>query len=318
MDSPTQLAAHRITLSVGGMSCASCIAAITDVLDPLPGVSDVAVSILTNSVTLQVDDIALLSSVIDTIDDCGFQAELVTADPILGHSPAPGPRQISLRVAGMYCQYVPLLFTPLLSLIPTRRCPGKVLDALRDLTPRLAITKPFVDHTDQIVQLSYQPAPPDFTIRTIIDRIRSVDSAFNVSVYHPPTLEQRTRSVKLRERSALLKRLLFTCVLAIPTFVISVVYASLVPSGNPSRAYLMQPMWNGNASRIQWSLFFLATPVMFYSAALFHYRSIKEIVAMWRKGSSTPIIARFTRFGSMNLLVILCPSLYRLVAHPSS
>lgn len=181
------------------------------------------------------------------------------------------------------------------------------MDALRDLFPRITITKPFADHTDPLIGISYEPAPPDFTIRTIISRIVSVDPAFTASLYHPPTLEQRTRSMQLHEQATILKRLLFTFVIAIPTFIIGIVYMSLVPSGNHSKSYLMEPMWNGNASRILWSMFFLATPVMFYGAGLFHRRSIKEIVATWRKGSSTPIITRFTRFGSMNLLVTQPP-----------
>ncbi|KAG6378567.1 HAD-like domain-containing protein [Boletus reticuloceps] len=284
-----QCAPHRVTLSVSGMSCSSCVNTITDMLSPLPGVSDVVVSLLTNSATLRIDNIALLSSVTDTLDDCGFEAEVVSAEPILPSSPSshPATRTLSLRVDGMHC----------------RRCPSKVVDALRVLDPDIIITKPFVDHTHPIIELSYQPAPPDFTIRSIIASIQSADPAFKVSPHHPPTLEQRTRSMQLHERTILLSRLLLTFLATVPTFILSVVYANLVPSGNPSKTYLMQPMWNGNASRTQWSLFFLATPVMFYSASLFHRRSIREILAMWRKGSPTPIIARFTRFGSMNLLV---------------
>ncbi|KAG1725199.1 E1-E2 ATPase-domain-containing protein [Suillus lakei] len=63
---------------------------------------------------------------------------------------------------------------------------------------------------------------------------------------------------------------------------------SLVPAGNQTKLYLMQPMWNGNPSRIEWALFFLATP---------------STVEESEHDSETPIIRRFTRFGSMNLLV---------------
>jgi Cu+-exporting ATPase len=300
------------------MSCSSCVATITDMLSRLPGVSDVVVSLLTNSATLHLESMFLLSSVTDTIDDCGFQVELISADPIQPPTPAASSRTISLRVDGMHCQYVPLVSARILSRIPIRHCPRKILDALHDLFPRISITKPFADHTNPIIEISYEPAPPDFTVRTIISRILSVDPAFTVSPHHPPTLEQRTRTMQLHEQSIILNRLLFTLVIAIPAFIIGVVYMSLVPSGHPSKAYLMEPMWNGNASRIQWSMFFLATPVMFYGAALFHRRSIKEIVATWRKGSSTPIITRFTRFGSMNLLVIVCISPSVLATHPSS
>jgi Cu+-exporting ATPase len=178
------------------------------------------------------------------------------------------------------------------------------MDALRKLQPQVSITKPFSDYTDPVIEIVYEPAPPDFTIRRIISCIVSADpTSFKASLHRPPTLEQRTRSMQLRERRTLIRRLLFTFIFAIPTFIIGVVCMSLMPSGSRTRDYFMGCMWNGNASRIQWSLFFLATPVMFYGAGLFHRRSIKEIVALWRKGSTTPIIKRFTRFGSMNLLV---------------
>ncbi|KAK4690675.1 hypothetical protein P7C71_g6169, partial [Lecanoromycetidae sp. Uapishka_2] len=46
-----------------------------------------------------------------------------------------------------------------------------------------------------------------------------------------------------------------------------------------------------------------ATPVFFLAADVFHVRAIKEIRALWRKGSRVPRLQRFCRFGSMNLLV---------------
>lgn len=98
-------------------------------------------------------------------------------------------------------------------------------------------------------------------------------------------------------------RAIFTTIVAIPTFIIGIVYMSLVKDGNRTKAFLMQPMWSGNASRAEWALFFLATPAMFYSASIFHRRTFKEIKALWRPGSKVPFYRRFIRFGSMNMLV---------------
>jgi cation transport ATPase len=44
---------------------------------------------------------------------------------------------------------------------------------------------------------------------------------------------------------------------------------------------------------------------MFFVADVFHKRAIHEIRALWRKGSSVPVMRRFYRFGSMNLLISL-------------
>lgn len=169
---------------------------------------------------------------------------------------------------------------------------------------KLTVVKPITVHTDPIVEISYIPEPSVFTIRTIISAIASANSPpFNVSVYHPPTLEERARKMQLRERQNLLYRLAFSFIVAIPTFIIGIVYMTLVPHRNPTRVYLMTPMWAGRVSRAEWALFIMSTPVMFYSAGTFHRRCIKEIRALWRKGSKTPIWKRFVRFGSMNLLV---------------
>jgi P-type Cu+ transporter len=174
---------------------------------------------------------------------------------------------------------------------------------LKPFESRIDVTKPLRFPADSIFTLSYQPDPPSFTIRNIIHAIRSNCPELQVEIYHPPTLEERSRKIQLREQRDYLFRLAFTFTVAIPTFIIGIVYMSLVPNGNPAKTYLMQPMWAGNVSRAQWALLFLATPVMVYSANIFHRRSVKEIRALWRKGSTVPIFRRLTRFGSMNLLI---------------
>lgn len=178
------------------------------------------------------------------------------------------------------------------------------MNALESLEVRVAVVKPIISHTDPILEISYTPEPSAFTIRTIISAISSANSPpYNVSVYHPPTLEERARRMQLRERRNLFYRLAFSFIVAIPTFIIGIVYMTLVSRHNPTRMYLMASMWAGSISRAEWALFIMSTPVMFYSAGSFHRRSIKEIRALWRKGSKTPVWKRFVRFGSMNLLV---------------
>ena len=178
------------------------------------------------------------------------------------------------------------------------------MGALEHLKPKVAIVKPITARTDPILQISYTPEPSVFTIRTIISAITSANSPpYDVSIYHPPTIEERARRMQLRERRSLLYRLTFSLVVAIPTFIIGIVYMTLVPRQNPTRMYLMTPIWAGRVPRAVWTLFIMSTPVMFYSAGNFHRRSIKEIRALWRRGSKTPVWKRFVRFGSMNLLV---------------
>src|SRR6202035_1129019 len=119
----------------------------------------------------------------------------------------------------------------------------------------------------------------------------------------PPTIEERSRAMELRERHRLLLRFLLTFIIAIPTFLISVIWTSLVSPSNSVRLFFEAKMWAGADTRAEWALFFLATPVMFLAADIFHVRAIKEIRALWARNSKVPILRRFCRFGSMNLLM---------------
>ncbi|KAJ7700064.1 hypothetical protein B0H17DRAFT_1253904 [Mycena rosella] len=273
----------RLTLSVGGMSCASCVNSITRALSEITGVSDVVVSLLESSATALIDQKELSQVVSDCVEDCGFEAHIMSVEPIVTSErpPSDSSRIVSLRVDSVFCKH----------------CPMKVMAALESLGSRLTIITPLTSHTSPIVTVSYSPDPPSFTIQS------SNSPPFDVTIHRPPSLEERAKAMHERQQRHLLFRTLFTMVVAIPTFIIGIVFMSLVKEGNPTKDYLMAPMWTGNTSRSSWALFFLSLPVMFYSAGLFHRRSIKEIKALWRKGSKTPILQRFIQFGSMNLLV---------------
>jgi cation transport ATPase len=155
---------------------------------------------------------------------------------------------------------------------------------------------------DPIIRFSYTPDPQSFTIRHIVKSIQAIDPQWRVAVSHPLSLEERAQRIQEREQKRLLYRILLALIIAIPTFILGVVFMSLVKKRNSVRVYLEEPMWAGSARRLEWALFILATPVMFLAADLFHRRSIKEIASLWRRGSTTSLYRRFTRFGSMNLL----------------
>nr|GAT59408.1 predicted protein [Mycena chlorophos] len=278
----------RLTLGVSGMSCASCTSAITHALEALEGVDDVAVSLMDKSAVLTIDDASLADTAVEAVEDCGFGATVISIDPISISQPSSESRTISLRVDGMFCAH----------------CPTRVMAAIESLGPRVVVEAPITSHTNPILRISYKPEAPAFTIRTIMATLESANSPpFKVSVSKPPSIEDRARLMHAREQRLLLYRLIFTVIITIPTFIIGIVFMSLVHDGNPTKKYLMEPMWTGNTSRTTWALFFLAIPVMFYSAGVFHRRSLKEIYALWRPGSKTPVWRRLVRFGSMNLLV---------------
>lgn len=98
---------HHLTLSVRGMSCASCATSITDTLSHLSGTSEVNVNVLGNSASLVVNNKYLILSIIKAIEGCGFEAELLEAEPIISsvdEGNTTSQRIISLRVHGLVCQ----------------------------------------------------------------------------------------------------------------------------------------------------------------------------------------------------------------------
>lgn len=103
--------AHLVTLSVGGMTCSSCPSTITELVSQLPGISEVVVSLLNHSATVVVARRDLVSSVTETIDDCGYEVDVIKVEPLvpLTSDSATGLRNLSLRIDGMYCQWVDLL-----------------------------------------------------------------------------------------------------------------------------------------------------------------------------------------------------------------
>ncbi|KAK5311200.1 hypothetical protein LTR93_011800 [Exophiala xenobiotica] len=260
------------TLNITGMTCAACILSINEGLQGLQFLTDVSVGLLTNSATVSFtgpkDNI---DQIVERIEDRGYDCHV---ESIVGVGQLQQTKQLverttMIRIAGMFCDQRPRRF----------------IDALSSpFQGRLAIGKP-PSHDDPIIVITYRPQPGIITIRSILATIHVVSDQLRATMYYPPTIEERSRAMQLHERRRLLLRLLLSFIVAIPTFLISVVWMSLVPSTN------------------RWALFFLATPVMFLAADVFHIRAIKEIRALWSRNSKVPVLRRFYRFGSMNLLM---------------
>jgi P-type Cu+ transporter len=155
---------------------------------------------------------------------------------------------------------------------------------------------------DPVIVVRYKPSPPEVTLRTIFAAIKAEN--FKPSIVKRPSIEERSRRLQEREQKHILWRILASVIIAIPTFIIGIVFMTLVPKDSPAMKYFSQPVW-GTTSRSVVALFFLATPVQFFIADHFHRRAWHGIYALWRKGSRTPFWKRFVRFGSMDLLISL-------------
>ncbi|KAB8078961.1 E1-E2 ATPase-domain-containing protein [Aspergillus leporis] len=283
------LSSYVAEIAISGMTCGSCTGSVTRGLEELPFVKKVSVNLLSHSATVEFDGHDNIDAIVEKIEDLGYDASVSSALPQAAETNDKGSkiekRTVTIKVDGMFC----------------RHCPEKVINALKELTDveidnTLSVNNP-------LVKVTYTPRPPSLTIRTILQNIGKVHDDFSATVYHPPSIEDRSRAIQLHERRRLLSRLLFVFIVAIPTFLIGIVFMSLVSSDNQIRKYLEQPMWAGSVSRMEWSLFIMTTPIMFYGTDLFHVRAVKEIYSLWRPGSRVPTLRRFYRFGSMNLLI---------------
>ena len=280
----------KATLSIGGMTCASCTGTVSRGLEELQFVDSVAIDLLNNSGTVVFTGKEHLDEIVEKVEDLGYECTVQECVPIKtgsGEAQVDQARSVKLLITGMFCEH----------------CPPKIIGAVKSAFSGDVLVEKSPALKDPVIEVTYTPQPPQLTIRHIIATISNTNDAFEVTVYHPPTLEQRSRAMQLHERRRLLFRLLLSFIVAIPTFLIGVVWMSLVPSTNTIRAFFERPVWAGNVARLDWALFILATPVFFFAADVFHVRALKEIRALWRRSSKVPILRRFYRFGSMNLLI---------------
>jgi Cu+-exporting ATPase len=293
---------YTANISIGGMTCGACVGTITRGLQELPFLRDASVDLLSNSAKVEFEAKDDLDKIVEKIEDLGYDASVVECVPLEAENPrdsvAAASRTIMIRVDGMFCHH----------------CPEKVLESLNTLSDTVFEIEQSPSVKNPIVKITYTPNPPSLTVRKIISTINSAHDAFKASIYHPPSIEDRSRAMQIHERRRLLTRLLFVLIVAIPTFLIGIVFMSLVSPDNKIRIFLEQPVWQGKVSRMEWALFIMTTPMMFYGADVFHVRALKEIKALWRPGSKVPILRRFYRFGSMNLLM----SAGTMVAYVSS
>lgn len=279
----------RASVAIGGMTCASCVRSITEEVERLPWVEKVSVNLIGHSANIDFIDKDNADKLVEAIEDVGFDAVLDSVVNLSEQqaSMASQRRSIEVRVDGMFCVH----------------CPQRILDSLDVYDGDVEVDKP-LSLKEPILRFSYVPNVRGVTIRSILSTLRDVDDRLQVSIYQPPSLEERSQRIHAVERRRIVARVVLSVMTAIPTFIIGIVFMSLVPEHNSTRQYLMQPLAAG-VSRTQWALFIMATPVYIFAADIFHRRAISEIYSMWKVTSKIPLLQRLIRFGSMNMLMSL-------------
>ncbi|KAK5662043.1 hypothetical protein OQA88_10156 [Cercophora sp. LCS_1] len=284
----------RANVAVGGMTCAACANSIEGMMRKKDWVRAVKVNLITNSATVDFEGSENKDKIAEEIEGMGFEAAIDSVVNVTVKAAENQERTVEIRIDGLYCDH----------------CPQRVPNSLAGFRRQLKVVSP-PTRQRPIIKISYIPDAPNFTIREILAAIEAIDPEFDASIYHPPTLEERSKQIQRRHQNQIKWRVIFTAIVAIPTFVIGIVYMSLLPEHK--KHYLMAP-WVSGINRAQMSLFIMATPVYFFGADLFHRRAFKEIRTLWRRGSRVPFFQRFYRFGSMNTLM----SLGTTIAYTSS
>ncbi|KAF1833027.1 heavy metal translocatin, partial [Decorospora gaudefroyi] len=282
----------RATYSLGGLTCGACVNNVARALEPHTWMEKADINLISNTATIIFKGKEHLPEIQESIEDAGYVAVL---DQVIQEGTTVAEsieRSIAIKVDGMFCPH----------------CPQNITRGLQEAFASegtFAIEEPLLSLQQPILHITYLPNPPSFTVRHIFAAITNLNPAFQPSVFHPPTPEERSRQMHAQERTRILFRLVLCIIVAIPSFVLGIVFMSLIDSEHPIRKYLMETMWAGNVTRLSWALFILATPVYFFAADTFHRRALKELKSMWRPGSRTSYLHRFTRFGSMNMLISL-------------
>ena len=94
-----------LSLSIGGMTCAACSNTLTRLLSEVDGVSDVVVDLMGHSARVVVESQNLTPIVIETVEDAGYDAEVVKAEPLVKvPTQETTTRTLFLKVDGMHCQ----------------------------------------------------------------------------------------------------------------------------------------------------------------------------------------------------------------------
>ncbi|KAI1402789.1 heavy metal translocatin [Hypoxylon fuscum] len=290
----------KASMAISPLMCISCEQSVAEPLKEKQWITKISISYITKSGVVEyIGTKEDAKQIAEMITDTGRDAKLVKVENIDGGGDK-RQRTVQIRIDGFYCD----------------NCADRVTNSLGGLRGNLrVVTTP--TRKNPILEIDYTPAVPNFTIRRILKAIQATDPAFSPSIHHPPTLEEESKQLDALHQKQMRLRAWFTTIVAIPTFIIGVVYMSLVHEDNASKKYLMAP-WTSGLSRAQVALCILATPVYLFAADIFHRRAIMEVVALWRPKKRSAqennisyqqhirsVLRRFYRFGSMNMLMSL-------------
>lgn len=169
------------SLSIDGMSCASCVGRVDRALTAIDGVSDVKVNLATESVSLVAEEAQGLNQAAATLDELGYPARTA---------------RVTLNIASMTCA----------------SCVGRVDKALAKVPGVLDVSVNLATETAMITFLEGVIASKDLAAA-------STDAGYPASVIEADAPVDRSAE-KEEEAQLALRRTLFAAALSLPVFVL--------------------------------------------------------------------------------------------------
>ena len=195
----------QATLSIEGMSCASCVGRVDKALTALEGVSDVSVNLASETARLSVDDPARLQDAAAALDKLGYPARKA---------------RITLNIASMSCA----------------SCVGRVDKALADVPGVLSVTVNLAAETAVVDYLEGAVTPADLMAATAAIGYPAEVAEANAS--------QSRVERKAEEAEHLRRSVLIAAALTLPVFVLEM-GSHLIPGFHMliERTIGMQASW---------------------------------------------------------------------------
>ncbi|ODV86502.1 hypothetical protein CANARDRAFT_27701 [[Candida] arabinofermentans NRRL YB-2248] len=97
---------YKSSLSIGGMTCSSCVNSITNMIKNIQGVDTIEVSLITEDAIVVHDGTVTPNQLIEVIEDCGFDA-ILNSSNLIDHNDNDNDSEsietITLQINGMTC-----------------------------------------------------------------------------------------------------------------------------------------------------------------------------------------------------------------------
>jgi Cu+-exporting ATPase len=188
----------RTTISIEGMTCASCSSTVSAALREVSGVDQVVVDVIGNKGVVVHAKGVTAEAICLAVEGVGYGAAIISSEPLSFRGTESFERTVKITVSGIYCHECVSKLNRYLALLPVKST---------QFTTQ--------SHTTTI---KYTPREP-LTIRDILKGLSNVSPEFQAVLVRETSLNDRSKDIQKREVRMLLTHWIMAFVFTIPTFV---------------------------------------------------------------------------------------------------